>query len=227
MKKSNIIMAGFSFKNGVMFYSNRWPRGYKAIARIDEDESITVEWTKASPDYTKLMSEKKEVICSIIMMIAGIAAIQMIHSYMDVLRAVTLFLSGTLSAFLISLMIGPKDILRFHAAEHMVINAYKDLKRVPSITAVRRYSMLANNCSSLPRTISLISSAVTFVCSFVLNFRESIIIFLVLMIGQIVMQKLGLLNFYELLVLRRPTDREIRVALEAARYWEENERRKS
>lgn len=42
-----------------------------------------------------------------------------------------------------------RSLGRFHAAEHMAVNAYNSLRRVPTLSEVKKYSKLSEHCGSM------------------------------------------------------------------------------
>ena len=112
--------------------------------------------------------------------------------------------------------IGDKEIKRFcklHAAEHAVINAYHDLGRLPTLEEIKKYSIFSYDCGIaykaakgwlwygvgilvvLPSILGMIFGIV-FLITTVLGFR---------------------VNFYflQFVSLKKPTDKEYKIALAA------------
>lgn len=115
---------------------------------------------------------------------------------------------------------------RYHAAEHMVINAYYKLQRVPTIEETKESSRFSKNCGSREIicriwTYSLASLEMAFIAS------KSAIVYFVIFIGTIYFSNLakrkGWLRFLQIFITTSPSDEEIEVAVEGIKYFEKME----
>lgn len=115
---------------------------------------------------------------------------------------------------------------RYHAAEHMVINAYYKLQRVPTIEETKESSRFSKICGSREIicriwTYSLASLEMAFIAS------KSAIVYFVIFIGTIYFSNLakrkGWLRFLQIFITTSPSDEEIEVAVEGIKYFEKME----
>ena len=106
-----------------------------------------------------------------------------------------------------------KSLIKFHSAEHAVINAYYDLKRLPEYRELRFYSNYAFDCGTTEFTMQFVASLGA---AFAVLFGPSIWSLLICVISVLVtliLYKRGKLFFLQALVLEQPTSKEYKVAL--------------
>ena len=107
------------------------------------------------------------------------------------------------------------SLMKFHSAEHAVINAYYDLKRIPEYKELRFYSNYSNNCGTLrfaPKlTVFLGFALIHLFLPWIWLIPGHIVVLLICML----LHKENKLYFLESLVLIQPTSKEYRVALAA------------
>lgn len=109
---------------------------------------------------------------------------------------------------------------QFHAAEHMIINSYSKLHRVPSIEELSQYSRFSINCGSNDMFSVLITCIVTLLCV-IFEFNSNLYLILILII-------LGfygscLISFIQFFTTKPPTERELKIAIIGLTAWIENE----
>ena len=117
---------------------------------------------------------------------------------------------------------------RFHAAEHMGINAYLDLQRVPTLDEIKKYSRFSKKCGSrfilsgvsMYTTISILMSLVPYI-----ELIPYFIILSALTILYIIDSKFGILRFLQFFVTNKPTDKELLVAIEGLKQYEITEQK--
>lgn len=113
---------------------------------------------------------------------------------------------------------------RFHAAEHMVINAYNDLGRIPDITEIRKYSRFHNQCGTNCTTRRVIYKLLFLIMLFTpISVLGAIILFLMAMKITKWLFSNGYLNFLQVFTTSEPTDKELMVAIEGLRSFVEYE----
>lgn len=118
-----------------------------------------------------------------------------------------------------------RSLARFHGAEHSVINAFYDLRRVPTLEEVKRYSMFSLRCGSLPQVSKL---GITLISSIAVLFPSywNILALAILAVIAITLDKAGKLYFMEFLVVSKPKDAEYEIAIKglskAIQEMEEN-----
>lgn len=112
---------------------------------------------------------------------------------------------------------------KMHAAEHMVIHAFEDLQRIPSIAELRTYSRFDNSCG----TNIFVSLLSIFLLFFFSTFFTNFIYFLIFLIINLVIFSIllftGKLNYLQNFTTLPPTDTELEVALAALNVWYEYE----
>lgn len=117
-------------------------------------------------------------------------------------------------------IIGNKEVLgitKFHSAEHASINAYSDLKRVPTLDEIRNYSNYSYNCSSLSSIKSFTLMLLIALTRLIPNSMVYIVVISVIAIAFLFIPQEKFF-FMEFLVTSRPTDREYKVAIEGIEY---------
>lgn len=112
---------------------------------------------------------------------------------------------------------------KFHSAEHMVLNAYRKLKRLPTIEEIKNFSMFSNTCGTNAITQILIISFAFFAESFILNRTYMIIIMSLSVIIVLVLIKIGFLNFIQYFTTDIPTEVELKVAIKGLKVWIKHE----
>ena len=121
-----------------------------------------------------------------------------------------------------------RSIAKFHSAEHMVVNAYQKLQKVPTLEELKRFSRFHKDCGSckILREIfyySFISLAMLFVASW--NVLLYIIVIICILILYIMDIKFGCLRFLQISVTSKPTDMELELAIEGLKNFEKMEER--
>lgn len=115
---------------------------------------------------------------------------------------------------------------KFHSAEHKAINAYRELKRVPSLEEVKKASRFHPNCgsgiifrnigTSLPLCIVLLSYRFV-------DFKIYIIELIIAIVIVIISTKLSILKYLQILVTNKPTDKELLVAIKGIEALQKEE----
>lgn len=224
MRKTKDVEA-MSKRNGILFYSNKDPMiGY--VAERDENGKIKCDKTFVLFEkYKNLKNYQEEN--------KGKAYIRTKNIWYI---AATIYFSITISSdvcVFCKMMYEMKSKkgkerahARYHAAEHMVINAYYKLQRVPTIEETKESSRFSKNCGSREIicriwTYSLASLEMAFIAS------KSAIVYFVIFIGTIYFSNLakrkGWLRFLQIFITTSPSDEEIEVAVEGIKYFEKME----
>ena len=105
------------------------------------------------------------------------------------------------------------QIARFHYAEHAVINAYYDLRKVPTLEEIKNYSGFAYSCSIAHEFVKALDFLVLGFCRFVPGIWFLPAVFLVISLVSWWVKK-GL-YITEFISLRNPGDEEYQVAIAA------------
>ncbi len=225
-----------SMDNGIQFYSKRH-KGYVAISIVDELGNIKTEWTtmkkyeKEKNKHDKIAEIKK--FCIFILCVLPFNTIfSILFTWNPILGMRFLFITVafmTLSAFAITTFIEIKKeknaYKKFHAAEHMVVNACRKLKRVPSIEEIREYSRFSNSCGTNVITQIVMNFTLMFLCTYISNPLYMIIGLLSVSIVVLILLECGFLNFLQKYTTSVPTDKELSVAIAGMNVWLENEKK--
>ena len=229
----------YSMDNGIRFYSKRH-KGYCAISTVDEVGNIKTEWTtmkkyeKEKNKQDKSADRKKLFIFILSALpLSTIFAILLVWTMNKdpMLSLRFLFLGNAsmlLGVFVIRTYIERKkrkNACKFHSAEHMVINAYRKLKRVPTIEEIRQYSRFSNSCNTNAITQMVMNFTLMFLCTFIRNPLYMIIGILSVNIIVLILLQCGFLNFLQKFTTIIPTDKELNVAIEGMNIWFENEKK--
>ena len=116
-----------------------------------------------------------------------------------------------------------EDIAAFHSAEHMAINAYEKLQRVPTLEEIKNFSRFSRYCGSrfifsrICSFLMLCFSIAFLSMKYNLLYLISIGIIIVFLIAS---TKYGLLNFLQIFVTNKPSDKELTVAIEGLKRFE-------
>lgn len=126
-----------------------------------------------------------------------------------------------------SLKIGKnKSTARFHAAEHMAINAYSKLERVPSLKEIKNYSPFCHRCDSRLVIFDIMHCIIIFISIACIGILHPIVCFFILIssFGLVpLLNKVGLLKFLQVFILSKPTDLELQVAIKGLEEFEKLE----
>ena len=217
--------------NGILFYSKRH-EGYIAVSIVDEMGNIKTEWTtiekyrKEKNKSNKIENAKKILILSFLpfSLIFSLVLDRVIISKGPIwgIRFLFIFFAFIiLYMFVMYIVIEKKiekNIFKFHSAEHMVLNAYSKLKRVPFLEEIKRYSRYSNGCGTNIITLIFIWDIMMFFWTFVSDI--SVIVFVLY-----ILWKCGKLNFLQIFTTSEPTDKELLVAIAGLSVWLENEKK--
>lgn len=120
-----------------------------------------------------------------------------------------------------------KSLGRFHGAEHMVINAYNKLNRIPTLNELKKSSRFSNRCGSNKiNGIIIIFAFISFAGPFLI--RMGVIKYLIIMtlipIIIAVLSYIGAMNIFQVFFTNKPNDVELQVALEGLKKYEDLEK---
>lgn len=227
-----------SMNNGIIFYSKRH-KGYATVATINEEGSITTEWTTIKK-YKKEKNKNEENNEVKVISLFELGILLFVITFIILLDWLTdknplyglRFALISFSIISISTFMKvtyterkQKNSYKFHSAEHMVLNAYRKLKRVPSLEEIHQYSRFSNYCGTNKVTDWFMSFTLMFVCSFIPNLLYMIIAMIAVNVIVWILIHCGFLNFLQLFSTITPTNRELLVAIEGMKVWLENEKR--
>ncbi len=228
-----------SMDNGIRFYSKRH-KGYVAISTVDELGNIKTEWTtmkkyeKEKNKRDKIADMKKfSIFILCVLPFATIFSILLEWAISkDTILGIRFLFMGyafmLLGVFVITTFIErkkEKNAYKFHSAEHMVLNAYRKLKRVPSLEEICEYSRFSNSCGTNATTQMIMNFTLMFLCTFISNPLYSLIGMLSANIIVLILLQCGFLNFLQKYTTIIPTDKELSVAIAGMNVWFENEKK--
>ncbi len=120
-----------------------------------------------------------------------------------------------------------KSLGRFHSAEHMVINAYNKLDRIPSLEELKKSSRFSNNCgSNKTNSIIIMLVFISFVGPFLIKMGviQYLIIMMLMPIIIAVLSSVGAMNIFQVFFTNKPNHVELQVALEGLKKYEDLEK---
>ena len=115
-------------------------------------------------------------------------------------------------------------VAEFHSAEHMAVNAYEKLQRIPSLAEVKKFSRFSDDCGSrkvfnvivYPFTVCVIWIIIPYVTSHWLLFAIWASYFLLLFLNI----KFHILKFLQVIFTKPPSDEQLMLAIEGLRQFE-------
>lgn len=238
MRNNTNIKRAWSTNNGITFCSNICPflcvetffdSSDNLRTRLYLKQSDSMQKNEESVSIGKLQKRLWLITSIILMTSAFIAAIHFNNFYL-VISA--LFFSNLIMFPLfdsisywhnIKSKKGKQHSMgNFHSAEHMVINAYHKLQRVPTLHEVKKFSRFSKNCGSMPRFLwFIICVPVCFMpTAFYYDIRTSILLLSLYYMFLLIAIHHGWLTFFQILVTNKPTDRELLLAIEALTQFE-------
>jgi len=116
---------------------------------------------------------------------------------------------------------------RYHSAEHMVVNAYNQFGRVPSIEEAKQFSRFSKHCGSQSTINHLILSITTCIlCCIACKIPIAIYLPLLIIIQGfcILASKKGWFKFFQAFVTEEPTEDELEVAIHGILYMQDAEK---
>lgn len=120
---------------------------------------------------------------------------------------------------------GGKEVLKNHAAEHMVFSAYNKLKRVPTIEETRNFSRISKSCGITIYSALIATQIIGF---FVYINTGYMISELVLFISSMLVKTMFPFNLLgelaQLFTTSKPEDKNIELAIEAVSMLEKREK---
>ena len=230
-KELNVKNA-ISLSNGIILFSDSH-KHFGVIATIDSNDEIFTKWEherelkeRIKEDYKE--SDKSSMLRGsfVLLMILIIVFLFIINKGIIAMR-IFLICSGIndfIQLFCFK-MLRDESVCRFHAAEHMVVNALHKLGRIPSLEEVRNYSRFNKACGSNKMAFKIIVKIILLILTFI--FKDHLIeIFMLLVIIPFLPCDLALLNWVQFFTTLPATDRELKVAIEAAKELEKYELKK-
>lgn len=240
MKNNHTRFNARSKTDGIIFYSNTFPF-WGMETSIDDSGNIH---SRFIPSYCERFSDYvdrtntentkvkkwKIIVFNILIILSSILAFIFSKNISFILSAV--FFSAFVTSDFFNLMKitfenkskNNKNYskAKFHAAEHMVVNAYEKLERLPTLEEVKNFSRFHKHCGSNHKIFKVLIfslySIVIIFCS-INPIAYCILVVLVILFG-FVAEKYGLLNFLQVLVTNKPSDKELELVIEGLLQFE-------
>ena len=105
----------------------------------------------------------------------------------------------------------------------MIINAYEDLERPPTLEELTEYSRFHDECGTNSSAFLMLELFAIFFCSYISNIALFIIILASITLVLKILSNHGCLNFFQILTTSPATDLELNVAIEGMKVWIEIE----
>ncbi len=230
--EKNYNVCARSKRNGIIFYSQKCSLFGSETFR---DESGKIQ-TRIVPiefdnykDYLENKSQKKNLPLIFDIMLLTICLLSENIWFIIAAGQFSLFVSFELFEFIErscqrkSKKGNTKSIARYHSAEHMVINCYEKLKRIPTFEEVKKASRFHKRCGSSANINNivmylLLSLSTAFVANWSIIFCLSLCILIV--IFRLFADKKGWLRFLQVFVTAKPSDEDIELAIEGIKNYE-------
>ena len=141
-----------SYENCIVFYSKRH-KNYVSIATIDELGNVESKWVDKCyiPQDEEDVKKSEKIIFFIFLPIITFIAILITVNWNDnPLFSTRSFLLGEAIVIALLFVFSDQSIStrKFHSAEHMVVNAYNKLHRIPSLEETKMFSRFHNRCGT-------------------------------------------------------------------------------
>lgn len=223
------IQSARAINNGIIFYSNQ-KKDYGVISIVNKAGIIDIykgnidELLDTIPNTTSIIFCVKRRIIIVTTLIFLIRALYLVMNALFI-PALHLVLGLFASAFAFMLITENMSIScsRFHAAEHMSINAFYDLNRAPTNKEIKKYSRFADACGTNILTTYLIDSSILFGCSFIDNLLFAAFVAIILLTIFYTMSDSRFLNLAQIFTTLKPSDKELKVAIKGLEAWMEYE----
>ena len=217
------IVSADSMSNGIQLNS-KMHKGYYALATVDEFGNIETKWSNYR-DKSKfnLIALLRDVLIFIV--IVTLTAV--FATPLWTLRFALFIAFVYILICFINVHIGMhKDgSAKFHAVEHMVVNAYNSTGEVPSLDEIRNFSRFHSSCGTNYITSILFSLLLSIFWSMLISEINLSTFFIIgyTFFLSVYLSLFGLLNFMQIFTTEVPTDRELLVAIACLETWIENE----
>ena len=229
-----------SEKDGIVFYSNRIP-GMGVISTVLPNGSIRAEPIPAvvkdclealngdGPLKDYLVNKQTVILIDTLLIVAAIISTKFWWIFGAFYFAFATSQDFIQSMVLIAtLKLGKsKQLARFHAAEHMSLNAYRSLGRVPTLEEIKKYSRFSKYCGSRDMLESSCFNSLL-ILIFIIFESNNLIPLIILGVLMLILKLthtpvFKVLGFLQILVTNKPTDLELNVAIEGLKELEKFE----
>jgi len=207
-KRSNLRsnLTGRSFSDGIELSKNG---KYSLVVVTTEGKIIRKPYKRNEKDLPK--ENGKEGIGNIFILLLLIIPIYKIDKIADIMiyTAVAMFLEMMSLGLTIS-----KEAKEYHAAEHMVINAFEKYERIPTIEELRESSPYSPTCGS--SSVMFCSIAILLIGLYC-KYSSTRMLYIIScgMIINIILYLSYSYKYIQAFVIKKPTESKLNVALQA------------
>lgn len=218
------MQSACSLSNGIVFLLNE-NQDAGIFSSVDDSGNISCQHVDSISaiienrfEKSKLMKIKFTITC--IILIVSLFLVVYFFSQSFFMTSLQFLLGGfsVVSSFILFTENIEKESARFHAAEHMAINAFNYLGRVPTLKEIRTFSRFHQNCGTNYITLFQLDSLILFIGS-MFSTKTGIYIALFLVALSIILFKLKLLSWGQIFTTLPATDRELKVAIAGVQTW--------
>lgn len=222
-----------SKNNGITIYSNKFPIvGVETF--LDENENIITKYNLLHfEDFYDISENTKKDTALLIIFNILLIAFSLVFSFFTdnfgfFSAALVFSFVASLETYkfiksFIKIKFKEPSIARFHAAEHMAINAYNRLQRVPTLEEIKNFSRFSKYCSSQNQLITQLGIFL-FMLSTILFYSYNYFIFMGILLGigafLLIIKKIKRFLFLQIFFVSKPTDKELNLAIEALKQFE-------
>ena len=232
------INKAMSMNDGVIFYSKRH-EGHCIIATINEQGNIKTKLTTneiADKEYDENIQKNFNFVSKVLFLIGGVMAIiAFLICTAIIMQNLILGIKALFTAMVIIVIVsiiiivvfgnGGGNVSKVHAAEHKVLNAYRDLGRVPTLDEVNSYSRFSKYCGTVIAVRWLMYSVGLLLCFTIINIIWLPVVAIVIDIIFWILQNVGLIKYFQVFTTKEPTDRELMLVIEGMKAWVKKEQR--
>lgn len=226
MEKMKSIVQARSDHEGITFFSSVNPNlGIKAYRGTDNAINFRPTIGHEKPPITRQTVRRLGSFWLIINVFLAILAIstKQITIMLSSILFIT-FISKEFFVLLLSIFSIDRKTKKYHAAEHMVINAYIQYERIPTLEEVRNFSRFSPTCGSTYqfKKILTIFPWIIFLC--ISSKLTPLIIYILVWICTFVFTmlviKTDIVKFLQIFLTSKPCDRELEVAIAGIKEWQ-------
>ncbi len=232
MNEQKELSLARSYVNGITFYSPKYLMfGVRTL--LDENENFESKtiFFKFEDLFEVSQTPKKTflwIILSDILVIALSIILSIFTNNFGFLSAAILYAIWArpefyrFIKFVFRCKFKEPSLARFHAAEHMAVNAYNQLQRIPTLDELRKASRFSKHCQSQRSLLSFFILSLLQIAA-ILFYNTSflyLIAALIILFFEIIVSKKQLLSFLQIFVVSKPTDKELELAIEGLKQLE-------
>lgn len=119
------------------------------------------------------------------------------------------------------------SLAKFHSAEHMAVNAYEQLQRIPTLGEIKRFSRFSKGCGFMlimHRIVTHLSVIILLLFAIGGNMSAYYFALAIIPAFMIIAWHKGWFKFLQVFFTAPPTDNELEVAIEGLKNFEEMEK---